>query len=828
MEITRQIPITLDFRRPTKIPVPTVKQFDSNRLVFTVLDEGETADLSSIDRIIFNLERPDGHIYSYDIEAVKNVVEYDLSKRDMEVAGICKINIQLYEGNRRLSSIQMRLDVAKNLGADLETSEGMTLLQEIFVEVSDLAVEAQSAATYAKNQGDYAKEQAEKAGDLEGVKDEVVAAAAEAKTQGDYAKEQADLSAEQYERLKGTDVGTLSAQLADRATKEELDRKVSQIVSGSPKGTYSTLAMLQAAKPSGDAGVYVVSADGKWYYWNNAAWTAGGVYQAVGISDNSITPNKTTFVENKFTLTFERGSLSSGIPTGETSRNRIRSVETFKHSKSITITRKNPNVLYGVSTYDNGKYDGIDRGWLDNNVFIVEPNKEVRINLQKKNGADFTDEDIINLAKEFEISYIFTASDKFATEMNTNEILKLKNSLKDVQNKTIVLGTNDFMGGSFEKGIAYEIKDKPTRIVTRKRYRVNKDDVVKFHKNAGMYSYGISLMDENGVWNGIDYGWKTDASFVVPHNGYIAFNMRYLDNRIIEGTTFNDISDKPLSVSTLLQTYLDDQLKTINTSIANNAKSNAISSILVSYERKNGASYVFVRIPKFTFDGLKLVPKVKLTSKDESLNGQKLSSLRYSKEKNTIFTLNAGLFDMTNMVPVGQTIIDGKSLINTPMVNDNGVPIHPEECYPLAIDKDDNLTTYPRNVDTQTMINDGVKYAITGWGRLVTNFMVDKTEIDKEIVHGGTKKYIRQSIGQFQNGDYCVCSVDMSRGSTVNEAGLLYEELAQILVDKGVKFAYSLDGGGSTQAVLGKRQLNPIYEGLEGRPVPTVITFELS
>jgi len=32
-----------------------------------------------------------------------------------------------------------------------------------------------------------------------------------------------------------------------------------------------------------------VNADGKWYYWNASAWTAGGTYQSTGIPNNSIT-----------------------------------------------------------------------------------------------------------------------------------------------------------------------------------------------------------------------------------------------------------------------------------------------------------------------------------------------------------------------------------------------------------------------------------------------------------------------------------------------------------------------------------------------------------
>lgn len=291
MEIVRKIPVTLDFRQVTKIPMPQINQFDSNVFEFTIVDNGEAADLSNVERVVGNYRRPDKTVVSRILTHAANVIEYPLGAEEMAQQGMGELNVQLFDASKRLSSVTIKVYLHDNLGADLETSEGMTLLQEIFVEVSDLAVEAQSAATYAKNQGDYAKEQAEKAADLEGVKEEVVAAATEAetqatfaKTQGDYAKEQADLSAEQYERLKDTDVGTLSAQLADKASKKDLDN----MGSASPKGVYSTLSALEAALPTGSTGIYVVQSDGKWYYWSQNKWTVGGTYQATGLGVDSV------------------------------------------------------------------------------------------------------------------------------------------------------------------------------------------------------------------------------------------------------------------------------------------------------------------------------------------------------------------------------------------------------------------------------------------------------------------------------------------------------------------------------------------------------------
>lgn len=82
-----------------------------------------------------------------------------------------------------------------------------------------------------------------------------------------------------------------------KADKTYVDTQISNIGDGSPKGSYATLAELQSAYPSGDTGIYIVTADGKWYYWSGSTWTAGGVYQSTGIADGSITSEKLAFAE---------------------------------------------------------------------------------------------------------------------------------------------------------------------------------------------------------------------------------------------------------------------------------------------------------------------------------------------------------------------------------------------------------------------------------------------------------------------------------------------------------------------------------------------------
>ncbi|WP_059049068.1 SGNH/GDSL hydrolase family protein [Paenibacillus senegalimassiliensis] len=99
----------------------------------------------------------------------------------------------------------------------------------------------------------------------------------------DQATVQASLTNLQNTKADKTSLDSTNITVAAKADKSYVDTKVATIVSGSPKGTYLTLAALQAAYPTGTTGIYCVTADGNWYYWSGSAWTAGGVYQSMGL-----------------------------------------------------------------------------------------------------------------------------------------------------------------------------------------------------------------------------------------------------------------------------------------------------------------------------------------------------------------------------------------------------------------------------------------------------------------------------------------------------------------------------------------------------------------
>jgi lysophospholipase L1-like esterase len=120
------------------------------------------------------------------------------------------------------------------------------------------------------------------------------------------------------------------------ATKTE----VQAVASGSPKGVYATLSALQTAFPSGNSNIYIVTADGGWYYWSGSAWTKGGTYQsASGIARNSLASsflNKTVYLDSTYNLdnVVDDGvyivTTATSKPTGFTSTFAMLEVQSYQ------------------------------------------------------------------------------------------------------------------------------------------------------------------------------------------------------------------------------------------------------------------------------------------------------------------------------------------------------------------------------------------------------------------------------------------------------------------------------------------------------------------
>lgn len=226
------------------------------------------------------------------------------------------------------------------------------------------------------------------------------------------------------------------------------------------------------------------------------------------------------------------------------------------------------------------------------------------------------------------------------------------------------------------------------------------------------------------------------------------------------------------------------------------------------YDSSGSVNYTVIRVYRTKIDGTKQYPFVYVPF---GVGTSTWSTLDMMCSKKFPLGINAGVFDGSTK-PSGLTIQNGVLLKQGPAG-------YVSERRPLIIDADGNLGCVADDADGNSLINNGVVSAVCGFGSIIENY----APIDVSYIPNATDQAQRQIIGQFGNGDYAILTCegrnhDHSDGWTMAEAQAICQKI-------GLKFAYNLDGGGSTETVVGKRQTNTIYEGTTGRKVPTFIVF---
>lgn len=209
-----------------------------------------------------------------------------------------------------------------------------------------------------------------------------------------------------------------------------------------------------------------------------------------------------------------------------------------------------------------------------------------------------------------------------------------------------------------------------------------------------------------------------------------------------------------------------------------------------------------------------VLPKSKYDAKFIIAGGKSPLELQ---EANDTFEIicNGGLFDIKTKEPLGQTIIENK-VINTPKISsDNGKTISNEECYPLILSKDNNLSTDFNNSPINELLQiSGLKSCLCGWGCLINNYISCEL-YKKEIVHQYPLRRQRLVVCQDKDNNYILYAFHNAH----------YKEIEELLLTENIKFAYCLDGGHSTQVYIKGYRLTPKYWFKKGRKVSTGIVF---
>lgn len=230
------------------------------------------------------------------------------------------------------------------------------------------------------------------------------------------------------------------------------------------------------------------------------------------------------------------------------------------------------------------------------------------------------------------------------------------------------------------------------------------------------------------------------------------------------------------------------------------------------YDAETGTSYTAIRVYKKKTDGTLQYPFVFAPNGDGT---PIYSGLDVANAYGFPLTINAGCGG-TFGSPNGTLIQNGVVIQQGPTQQ------HPT-ALPLTIDSNGDLWYAAADADAKTMVLNGIVSAVCGFMPIIKDYeAVPDTEWNTGIDHY-TARAQRQIIGQYANGDYAIITCE-GRGFA-NSSGWTIAEAQNICIKLGLKFAYNLDGGGSTSVVIGKKQLNLIYEGATGRKVPAFIVF---
>lgn len=250
----------------------------------------------------------------------------------------------------------------------------------------------------------------------------------------------------------------------------------------------------------------------------------------------------------------------------------------------------------------------------------------------------------------------------------------------------------------------------------------------------------------------------------------------------------------------------------------------------VAYRRdeETGCYYSVIRIFQKLPNGDKQYPFVTWPNYP---NGGTKSVIEMNRDAGYKYNIaiNAGVFQSPygagvtlTGVPVGTVIQNGVVLKQG---SSNSDETWQRTILTMTINNNGELGYAAFDADASQLASNGVVSAVTGFVPIILDFVKAET-VDPTIpyISGRNVDTQAQVLGQYGNGDYAIITT-AGRG---DQGGGFFTaaQLQELCISYGLKFAFLLDGGGSTQTVIKQRQINTVYDNENGRKVPTYIVFK--
>lgn len=325
--------------QPNRIPIWSFKQEDDGVLRLSLFKGSTLLDITG-QTIKLGAKRPNNSIIELTdgFEINSNELDIILKNNILAIPGIVECDLEITDVVGKMTTASFYLTVTKKMtGEDnLDASNDISAINKIVAEVLAKGKELDSNIK-------VVVEEANK-------KITAIDTALNKKLnemQEDYNSLQRIIINENQAANLQNQVNQTNAQLETKANEisvnankiSSLETQLNSVSSGSPKGVYATVSDLTTAFPSGNTNIYVVSADGGWYYWNGSSWTKGGEYQSTSIGEYTIKPINTTLFTDNFNLCrgLKHGKLNTTSGVIVDHANDCVSNPIYSNSQKITV-----------------------------------------------------------------------------------------------------------------------------------------------------------------------------------------------------------------------------------------------------------------------------------------------------------------------------------------------------------------------------------------------------------------------------------------------------------------------------------------------------------
>lgn len=298
----------------------------------------------------------------------------------------------------------------------------------------------------------------------------------------------------------------------------------------------------------------------------------------------------------------------------------------------------------------------------------------------------------------------------------------------------------------------------------------------------------------------------------------------YIINKGVTPLLCDEFKDMYYFDSKIKATSFDIDIEEYDSNFAKNIKryyDMAMENVCIKYLRSQvyKTTCWAIIINQRKFDGTTIIPRLEFTS--GAIDNKNIKNVsQYTLLNDMLCVINGGIFYETGN-PDDTILTEGYCIKDGIVLQDVDGTLHPNQ-YTLGIKTDGTLKAYPHSVTPSEMISDGVNDAVVGFVPIIEDGEISADNVLSICPHASVKNP-RQIIGQLKTGDYIVFSCD---GRTIGEEGMTLKECANTLKEifPNIKFAYNLDGGGSTQTFVRKKRINRLIGSAPS--IPNVIVFD--